>query len=283
VKTAERLSTIVGVRTPRCGSSRESRAAEGCDEGGRLCRYPRGAVRIPRVSSDRRPRRGIPLIVLASALAFASGAMDVAAFTQLGEVFCSVMTGNLVLLGLAAARASGDMATHTAVAFAGYIAGAALGSRIGGRSGHEDVLWPASVTATLAVELLALAGFTVGWELAGGHPAGAWQLGLLAVAALAMGLQSTAMRHVGTILSTTYLTGTLTSAVASLATHRRPLRQTRLNVAVLVALAAGAAAGGALLTALPATLPVLPATLPVLPVGALGAVITIAMTVGTHR
>jgi Protein of unknown function (DUF1275) len=59
---------------------------------------------------------GVPLIVLAAALAFASSATDIASFAQLGEVFCSVMTGTLVLLGLAAARVSGDVAAHTAVA-----------------------------------------------------------------------------------------------------------------------------------------------------------------------
>jgi uncharacterized membrane protein YoaK (UPF0700 family) len=191
-------------------------------------------------------------------------------------VFCSVMTGNLVLLGLAAARVSGDLAAHTAVAFAGYIAGAALGSRIGGRSHGEDVLWPAPVTATLLIELLAFAGFTVGWELTGSHPAGAGQLGLLAVAALVMGLQSAAMRSVGTTLSTTYLTGTLTSAVASMVTRGQPSQRNRLNVAVLVAAATGAAAGGVLLATLPATLPILP-------MSALAGVITIVMTVGTHQ
>ena len=225
-------------------------------------------------SSD--PQRGVPLIFLAAALAFTSGAMDVSSFTRLGQVFCSVMTGNLVLLGLATAHVSGDLAAHTAVAFAGYIAGVALGSRIDGRPSHEDVLWPAPVTATLVVELLAFTAFTVGWELTDGHPAGAWQFGLLALAALAMGLQSAAMRNVGTTLSTTYLTGTLTSAVASLVTRSQPRQRNCLNVAVLVAVAAGAAAGGALLAALPMTFPVLP-------VGALMGVITIVMTMGTHQ
>jgi uncharacterized membrane protein YoaK (UPF0700 family) len=218
----------------------------------------------------------VPLIVLAAALAFASGAMDVAAFTHLGQVFCSVMTGNLVLLGLATAHASGHLAAHTAVAFAGYIAGVALGSRIGGRSSHEDVLWPAPVTAALVVELLALTAFTVGWELTGSHPAGAWQLGVLAVAALAMGLQSAAMRNVGTTLSTTYLTGTLTSAVASLVTRKQPRQHNGLNVAVLVALAAGAAAGGVLLAALPGAFPILP-------MSALAGVVVIATAVGTRQ
>jgi len=228
------------------------------------------------MSGNRHSYRGVPLIVLAAALAFAGGATDIATFTQLGEVFCSVMTGNLVLLGLAIARASGDSAAHTAVAFAGYIAGAALGSRIGERSHREDVLWPAPVTETLLLELLAFAGFTVGWELTGSHPTGAWQLGLLALAALAMGLQSAAMRNVGTTLSTTYLTGTLTSTVASIVTRGQPGRRNRLNVAVLVAAAAGAAAGGALLAALPAALPFLP-------MSALTGVVTIVMTAGTRQ
>lgn len=70
----------------------------------------------------------VPLTVLAAALAFGTGAMDVASVTRLGGVFSSVMTGNLVLLGLAAARPSGELATHTALAFAGYVTGAALGT-----------------------------------------------------------------------------------------------------------------------------------------------------------
>jgi uncharacterized membrane protein YoaK (UPF0700 family) len=228
------------------------------------------------MSGNRHPHHGVPLIVLAAALAFASGAMDVTAFIKLGQVFCSVMTGNLVLLGLAAARVSADLAAHTAVAFAGYIAGVALGSRIGERPHREDVVWPAPVTATLAVELLAFAGFAVGWELTGSHPAGAWQLGLLAVASLAMGLQSAAMRIVSMAPSTTYLTGTLTSAVASVVTRKRPNQRNRLNVAVLVAAAAGASAGGAMTAALPAALPVLP-------MSAVAGVIAIAMTVGTRQ
>jgi uncharacterized membrane protein YoaK (UPF0700 family) len=78
---------------------------------------------------DHRPA-GRVLTVIAVALTFASGAMDVASFTRLGNVFTSVMTGNIVLWGLAAARGSLTLASHTAVAVAGYIAGVAGGSRI---------------------------------------------------------------------------------------------------------------------------------------------------------
>src|SRR5579863_5786694 len=98
---------------------------------------------------EHRPN-GQVLTVIAIALTFASGAMDVASFTRLGSVFTSVMTGNIVLWGLAAARGSLTLASHTAVAIVGYIAGVAGGSRIavgipvaGGRgaangTGRED-------------------------------------------------------------------------------------------------------------------------------------------------
>lgn len=183
------------------------------------------------------------------------------------------MTGNLILLGLAVARASGVLAAHTAVAFGGYTAGAAIGAVIGARSGSEDELWPAAVTASLVIEVAVFAVFTAGWELAGADPAGAWQLGLLATAALAMGLQSAAMRSVRTPLATTYLTGTLTGAVAELVKSGRRADGIGLSVTVLAAAAAGAAAGGGVLA-------VAPAALPALPMGAVTAVVALAMT---HR
>ncbi len=70
------------------------------------------------------------MTVIAVALTFVSGAMNVASFTRLGNVFTSVMTGNIVLWGLAVARGSLTLASHTAVAIAGYVAGVAAGSRI---------------------------------------------------------------------------------------------------------------------------------------------------------
>jgi uncharacterized membrane protein len=52
------------------------------------------------MSANRNAQRGVPLLVLALALTVVAGATDVAAFTRLGGVFASVMTGNLTLLGL---------------------------------------------------------------------------------------------------------------------------------------------------------------------------------------
>ena len=78
---------------------------------------------------NTRPRQQI-LTLIAIALTFGSGATDVASFTRLGGVFTSVMTGNIVLAGLAIAQRSLSLASHTAVSIAGYIVGVAGGTWI---------------------------------------------------------------------------------------------------------------------------------------------------------
>ncbi|MDT7594792.1 MAG: hypothetical protein QOJ06_338 [Pseudonocardiales bacterium] len=204
------------------------------------------------------PRPNLPLTVLAATLTFATGAMDVASITQLGGVFSSVMTGNLVLLGLAAARPSGELAAHTALAFAGYVTGAALGTWIAGSPRTHEQTWPVAVTVTLVVELAVMGAFSAGWELTHGQPTGGPQLVLIVVATLGMGLQSAAVRGLGTTLSTTYLTGTLTGVVASLVAKQRSRRLDYRGTAVLTALVVGAAVGGVLIFTAPAALPALP-------------------------
>jgi uncharacterized membrane protein YoaK (UPF0700 family) len=220
-------------------------------------------------------RPGMPLMVPVVALTFASGVTDITSFTRLGNVFSSVMTANLALLGLAVARGSGELATHTAVAFIGYVAGVALGTAVRGPLQQQDVPWPDRVTTTLAAELVLFAGFTAGWELTGARPTGASQLTLLAVGTLAMGTQSSAMRNVGPKISTTYLTGTLTGAVASIIRRDRPWGELGLEFTALGALAAGAAAGGGLIFAAPRTVPILQ-------MAALAGVITMAITRGVR-
>jgi uncharacterized membrane protein YoaK (UPF0700 family) len=192
----------------------------------------------------------------------------------LGQVFAGVMTGNLTLLGLAAANRSAGLAGHIAVALGGYVAGAAIGSAVTRRPGDGGAPRQGRLLAVLLTELAGLAGFTAGWVLTGSRPAGAIQLGLLAVGTLAMGLQAAAVRSTGTSLSTTYLTGTLTTTVAGLVTGGRAGSDVRGGLAVLAAHAAGAAAaGGLLLVAAPA--------LPALPDAALLAVLAVVVAGGT--
>ena len=65
--------------------------------------------------------------------------------------------------------------------------------------GDEDGprCWPPTSSGPLRAELVLLAGFTAGWEASGGRPAGWGQFCLLAVAAAAMGVQSSAVRDMG--------------------------------------------------------------------------------------
>jgi uncharacterized membrane protein YoaK (UPF0700 family) len=209
------------------------------------------------------------MTAIAIALTFGSGAMDVASFTRLGSVFASVMTGNIVLCGLAAARGSISLVTHTVVAFLGYVAGVFAGTRIawyrstapgedGGDTENGGTLAP-HVTASLLAELALLAGLVVGWELTGSNPGGLVQFTLLAVAAAAMGIQASAVQQMGlTEVSTTYLTGTLTGLVGSLANPARSKREGLIRPGVLLGLAAGALLSGMLLAVAPAGVPALP-------------------------
>ena len=207
------------------------------------------------------------LTLIAIALTFASGAMDVASFTRLGGVFTSVMTGNIVLGGLAVAQRSLSLASHTAVSIAGYIVGVAVapGSPTASRrrdprtsEGRASVL-PAHVNWALFAELILLAGLTVGWEITGARPAGWAQFCLLAVAAAAMGMQASAVNEMGlTNVSTTFLTGTLTALVSSLVSPGQDTPHGPRRFGVLIGLAAGAGLCGLLVATAPDGVPALP-------------------------
>jgi uncharacterized membrane protein YoaK (UPF0700 family) len=195
------------------------------------------------------PKQQQILTMIAIALTFASGAADVASFTRLGSVFTSVMTGNIVLWGLAAARGSLSLAAHTAVSIAGYIVGVAGGTWVGhGAEGGSDAgpgVLPRHVIWVLAAELTLLAGFTVGWIVSGASPAGWAQFCLLATLAAAMGMQSSAVKDMGlTEVSTTYLTGTLTGLVSSLAKPGQDTPHGGRRFGVLLGLVAGASLCG---------------------------------------
>jgi uncharacterized membrane protein YoaK (UPF0700 family) len=197
------------------------------------------------------PRQQL-LTAIAIALTFASGASDVASFTRLGNVFTSVMTGNIVLLGLAVARGSLTLLAHTAVAIAGYITGVIAGTWVAHVATDDEAgteagtrVLSAHVIWVLVAELTLLAGFTVGWEVSGAAPAGWAQFALLATLAATMGMQSFTVRDMGlTEVSTTYLTGTLTGLVSSLARPGQETPDTPRRLGVLIGLVAGASLCG---------------------------------------
>jgi uncharacterized membrane protein YoaK (UPF0700 family) len=186
-------------------------------------------------------------------LTLTTGAVDASCFLHLGNVFSSVITGNLVLLGVAAATRSGSLAIHGGVALAGYSVGVLIGAPIATRRASGGETWPLGVTVTLVAEFCVLAGFSVGWELTGGRPGSTAQLLLIAALSAAMGIQGAAVRQLGG-MSTTYLTGTLTAVVTELVTRDRTPGFAR-SIGVLAAIVSGAAAGGLVAEHAPAWLP----------------------------
>ncbi len=188
-------------------------------------------------------------------LAINSGATDAIGFLALGGAFTSVMTGNMVLLGISAARHDATLATHTAAAIVCFIAGCAIGARIAGTARPDDPVWPRAVTLAMSVEAAVIAIYAAGWWMAASHPRGAVQLGLLVLNAVAVGIQSSTVQRFGVPgLSTTYLTGTLTSLVIRLTAGRR-LRDVSHSGQLLLGLIGGAALGALLVARLPECAP----------------------------
>jgi uncharacterized membrane protein YoaK (UPF0700 family) len=204
-------------------------------------------------SAMTRSRHGAVRDGLLVLLTLTTGAVDASCFLHLGNVFSSVITGNLVILGVAAASQSASRAIHSGVALAASNAGVLIGAPIATRRARGGETWPLSVSVTLVAEFCVLAAFSVGWELAGGRPGSTAQVLLIAALAVAMGIQSAAVRQLGG-MSTTYLTGTLTAVVTELVTRDRRPGFAR-SVGVLAAIVSGAAAGGLVAEHAPAWLP----------------------------
>lgn len=189
------------------------------------------------------------------ALALTTGATDASAFERLGHVFASVITGNLILLGVSAVSRNGTLAVSAGCALSAFAVGVMVAAPRRGERAAEGAAWTPGTTAALAVDLALLGAFAVVWEIAAPHPGEAVRLVLVAIAAAAMGAQSTAVRRLGG-MSTTYLTSTLTGLVEALVARRWSTAETR-SVAILLAALAGAAAAVALVLHARRLLPVL--------------------------
>jgi uncharacterized membrane protein YoaK (UPF0700 family) len=231
----------------------------------------------PAVRDELHHRRAVRLRQsLVVTLAVVSGATDAIGLLALGGAFTSVMTGNMVLLGVAASSADGTLAASSGFAILAFCAGAALGARLAGSAQPRDRVWPRPVTIALAVELVFVAGYAGGWWATGGTPGPGVALALLLSTAIALGIQSSTVQRFGVSgMSTTYLTGTLTTVVIRLATGRG-VREVWHSIEILLGLVLGAAAGAALVL-------LVPLLAPVLQLVALGAVVLVGATVAEKR
>lgn len=64
------------------------------------------------------------------ALTASTASLDVTAFLRLGGVFASVMTSNLVFVGIAAVKAEGAFGARCAVAILSYVVGVGVGTAV---------------------------------------------------------------------------------------------------------------------------------------------------------
>jgi len=199
---------------------------------------------------------------LLMALTWAAGYVDVIGYLALGGVFTANMTGNTVLLGLHLSQEQGAAVARALIALGGFGAGLLIGAVIVERA-RGGGPWPGAVNQALILEIAVLGVFALGWHLIGADRTPGRLQTLIALLAVAMGIQSAAVRRLDVPgIATTYMTGTLTSAVTGLVAGRRTAeeraaavganpslvarwsRGVRLQFLSLVVYGIGATAGG---------------------------------------
>jgi uncharacterized membrane protein YoaK (UPF0700 family) len=196
---------------------------------------------------------------LLDALTVSSGSIDSISFLGLGKVFTAFMTGNVAFLGMGIAGNPMPRIVSVLASMAGFAVGIYFATIITSSGEQKSGIWSPRTTFTLGVSLLAHLCFVAIWFATNGRPGASVVPILLAVWALAMGLQSGAVRklHVEGIF-TTAATGTFIVLASDLVNWRLTRDERRRYLGVLISLVIGATAGAYLLFHAPIFAPVLP-------------------------
>jgi uncharacterized membrane protein YoaK (UPF0700 family) len=192
-------------------------------------------------------------------LTVSTGAVDALSWLGLGKVFSAFMTGNLVYFGFRAGGAAGPSLPRVLAAVAAFAVGALLGARIVAPTTNSGSLWPRRVTLALGAALVAQAAFLALWVGAGGHPSNRAGDTLVALSALAMGMQTSAVFSLGVrAVFTTAATATLAVFMGDLSGWAQSSAERRRLFGVVAGLVVGAAAGGFLVVNARTWAPVFP-------------------------
>lgn len=184
-----------------------------------------------------------PLPRLLLVLTVVSGLLDAVSFLRLDHVFVANMTGNLVFVGLGAARATGFSLGVSLTALAGFLGGAAGTSALLARFPDRARLLRTSTLVKLALEVPVL---TVAADLGIAPNRTAVYL-FTALLATSMGVQNATVQRLGlSELPTTVVTTTLTRLVVGLSKGRWRQRESGYRAASIACLFAGAAVGAVL-------------------------------------
>jgi uncharacterized membrane protein YoaK (UPF0700 family) len=174
--------------------------------------------------------RGTRRIVLL--FTWAAGSVD--AITYLAaHVFTANMTGNAVLLGIYVGQGKGASAVQSLAALIFFIGGVVLGAMLAGEGGDQAKTL-AAVRREVIVESAILALFAAAFLMPLPRESRVITLVLIITSALAMGLQSAAVRRLHLPgIATTYITGTLTNLFFGLTQHWTAKSQTTAGGASL--------------------------------------------------
>ncbi|MFJ2732141.1 YoaK family protein [Streptomyces sp. NPDC087317] len=189
---------------------------------------------------DAPEARGLRLVAVLLGLTVVSGLIDAVSYLGLGHVFTANMTGNVVVLGFAAAGAPGFSVPHTATSLVCFLVGAAVGGRVAVRYGTGSRRTWARVT--LAAEAVLVAASAVVAFTAPGTEAMAYSV--IALTAFAMGLRNATVIKLNVPdLTTTVLTRTLTGLAADSKAGGGTGRRSPRRTASVIAMLAGAVLG----------------------------------------
>src|SRR6266487_4305267 len=111
------------------------------------------------LDSTRRLQGGQrPLELVLVVVTFVTGMVDAVTYLGYGHVFAANMTGNVIVLGFALVGAGDISATGSVVSLVGFIAGAAVGARLGTILHDTRHRW---LVTMLGLETLLLTAATV--------------------------------------------------------------------------------------------------------------------------
>ena len=205
---------------------------------------------------EERPEQVRDLLLLT--LGITSGAVDAISWFGLEKVFSAFMTGNIAFLGFNLGGGDEPPVVRVLVALAAFSIGAFLGGRLIGREKLNGV-WSPRVTAALAVSVAADLVFAVFWIVVGGEPAKLSGDFLIAISAIAMGIQTVAVFALGIRAAfTTAATATIAILMGDFSDWSLSQRERLRLAAVIVAIIVGAALGTLLIRHARTEAPLLP-------------------------
>ncbi|MFE0145541.1 YoaK family protein [Nonomuraea sp. NPDC059007] len=231
--SSARATTGTGATTTGASGSTRARASTRTSTRARACARGRGRFVGWRVTT----------LGLMLALTFATGVVDAVGYLRLDQVFAGNMTGNVVILGMAAIGGTGLPVLGPVVALVSFVAGAAVAGRVLRTAAPG---WSGRCTSLLGGVGLVLAATAVGLAVVGaGSPAA--RASMAASLALAMGVQAATARHLGVKdVTTVVVTSTLTGLAADSRLGAARGQGARRRVAAVALMIVGAVAGAAL-------------------------------------